>query len=94
MGVALIVEPGQIRPTPEKSLFKFWSLHFAYKLYNVPTSKVVLEINWAEISEIISKAIGITGFIRTVKPVDELASVAWIKPKVIRLEPAVIFEKV
>ena len=72
--VALIVELGQARPTPEKSLFKFWSLNFAYKLYNVPTSKAVLEINGAEISEIISKAIGITGFITTFKPVDEDAS--------------------
>ena len=41
MGVALIVEPGQLRPTPEKTLFKFWSLNFAYKLYNVPISKDV-----------------------------------------------------
>jgi hypothetical protein len=45
MGVALIVEFGQIRPTPEKSAFKFWSLNLAYKLYVVPTSKAVLEIN-------------------------------------------------
>jgi hypothetical protein len=69
-------------------------LNLAYKLYVVPTSKAVLEINWAEISEIISNAIGIDGFNATVKPVDEEASVAKTVPKVTRLEPAVIFEKV
>ena len=53
-----------------------------------------MEINGAEISEIISNAKGTVGTKVIVKPELVEASVAKTVPKVTRLEPEVIFEKV